>query len=120
MSASSYADMDDDALIDAAIEFMGGENEAWDVELANRTAGEMLDVADELKSRDALSALPPLLNHSNVCVRNFAAMRCLAIAPDLAIPVLEATKAGPNHLEAMNAGAALNHWRKKNGRQAAP
>jgi HEAT repeat protein len=103
----------------AAIEFMGGEDEAWDVELANRTGGEMLDAADELKSRDAVSALLPLLNHSNIYIRNLAAMRCLAIAPDLAAPVLEATEAGPNHLASMNARSALNRWRNMNGRPAA-
>jgi HEAT repeat protein len=104
----------------AAVEFMGGESEAWDVELANRTAGEMLEVADELKSRDAVSALLPLLNHSNVYVRTLAAMRCLPIAPDLAVPVLEAVKAGPNRPEAMNAGSALNRWRKQSEQARAP
>jgi hypothetical protein len=91
-----------------------------DVELANCIAAEMSDVADELKSRDALSALLPLLNHSNICVRNTAAIHCPAIAPDLAVPVLEAVKGGPNHLEAMNARSALNSWRKKNEQARAP
>ena len=104
----------------AATQFMGGENEAWDVELSNRIVHEMIDITNELKARDALSALLPLLGHSNVCVRNDAAARFLSIAPDQALPVLEAVRAGPNQIERMNAGSTLDRWRKKNKQAPAP
>lgn len=104
----------------AATQFMGGEDEAWDVELANRIIGEMTDIANELKSRDALSALLPLLNHSNVCVRHDAAVRCLSLAPDQAVLVLEAIRVGPDAIERMGVGWTLDRWREKNAQAPAP
>ena len=46
-----------------ATRFLGGEFEPFDVKLSNRIVGEMREIADELKSRDALAELLPLLDH---------------------------------------------------------
>ncbi len=97
-----------------ATHFMNNGQEAWDVETANRLMTEMGSIADELQSRDARAALLPLLDHANICVRNDAAACCLPIAPERAVPVLEAIKEGEDFIERGNAASTLDQWRKKN------
>jgi HEAT repeat protein len=96
-----------------ATHFMGGDREAWDVETSNRIMTELGAVNDELESRDALSALLPLLEHKNIAVRNNAASCCLPMAPERAIPVLEAIAAGTDRIEKSNASYVLGRWRER-------
>ncbi len=103
-----------------ATHFMGGDGEAWDVELSNRIMTEIGGVADELKSRDALSALLSLLEHANICVRNDAAYCCLSIAPGRAVPVLEAIAASKDMVENSNASCRLRRWREIGTAPASP
>jgi HEAT repeat protein len=103
-----------------ATHFMGTGREAWDVETSNRIMTEMGAVNDELKSRDALSALLPLLDHKNIGVRNNAASCCLPIAPERAIPVLEAIAAGTDPIEKSNASWALRLWRESASAPVSP
>jgi HEAT repeat protein len=103
-----------------ATHLMGNGREAWDVETSNRIMTEIGAVADELKSRDALSALLPLLDHQNVSVRNNAAACCLPMAPERAVPVLEAIAAGTDRIEKRNASWALRLWRERASAPVSP
>ena len=76
----------------------------------------MSEIARELKSRDALNALASLMEHPNIAVRCAAAIRCLAVAPEQAIPVLEAIKAGRD-VEQDSASWAL--YRRREGQKGA-
>ena len=96
-----------------ATHFMGDDREAWDVETSNTIMTELGAVRDELQSRDALSALLPLLDHKNIAVRNDAAACCLPVAPERAVPVLEAIIAGTDRIEQNNASWALRLWRER-------
>jgi hypothetical protein len=95
-----------------ATRFMGGESEPWDVELCNRTTVEMGDVARELTSRDALAALLTLLDHPSIAVRGMAACCCLSMAPERAVPVLEAIKVEDDLMDKDSASWALDRWRQ--------
>ncbi len=103
-----------------ATHFMGNGREAWDVATSNRIMTELGAVADELRARDAISALLPLLDHQNVSVRNDVAACCLAIAPDRAVPVLEAIAAGTDRIEQGNASYVLDRWRESASGPVAP
>jgi Domain of unknown function (DUF2019) len=103
-----------------ATRFMGDGDEAWDVELCNQIISEMIDIVEALKSTNALTALLPLLDHANISVRGAAASRCLAIAPELAVPVLDAIAASGDVIEEGRASWTLDRWRKENGAAAAP
>jgi len=94
-----------------ATQFLGGQFEPYDVKLRNRIVDEIRGVADELRSRDALANILPLLDHANITVRNTAAIYCRNIAPDRALPVLEAISAGRDKTEAVSAWWALERWR---------
>ncbi|MGO8798262.1 MAG: DUF2019 domain-containing protein [Roseiarcus sp.] len=99
-----------------ATRFLGKGFEPCDVKLGNRIVGEMSEIARELKSRDALNALASLMEHPNIAVRCAAAIRCLAVAPEQAIPVLEAIKAGRD-VEQDSASWAL--YRRREGQKGA-
>jgi HEAT repeat protein len=88
------ARFEDAAVREYATQFLGGEFEPYDVKLRNRIVDEIRGVADELKSRGALTSLLPLLDHANVTVRNSAAIYCLDVAPERALPALEAIAVG--------------------------
>ncbi len=105
-----------------ATRFLGGENESFDVKLSNRIVGEMRDIVDELKSRDALAELLPMLDHPNIAVRNNAATFCLSIARERAIAALEAIEASRDSIEQSSAGTTLYFLRKKEkeGKTASP
>jgi Domain of unknown function (DUF2019) len=102
-----------------ATHFMGDGEEAWDVELSNRIMMEMGAIARQLELRGALSALLPLLHHANICVRNDAAACCLPIAPDQAVPILEAIKVSKDAIESRNSASRLNEWRARSAPPAA-
>ena len=107
------ARFEDAAVRKYATQFLGGQFEPYDVKLRNRIVNEIRGVADELKSRGALTSLLPLLDHANVTVRNSAAIDCLDVAPERALPVLEAISAGRDKTEAVSAWWALERWRKE-------
>jgi HEAT repeat protein len=96
-----------------ATRFLGGEFEPFDVKLSNRIIGEMREIADELKFRNALAALLPLLDHSNITVRNDAASFCAPIARERAIGALEAIEASRDTIESSRAGTELFFLRKQ-------
>jgi len=95
-----------------ATQFLGGQFEPYDVKLRNRIVDEIRGVADELRTRDVLASILPLLDHANITVRNTAAIYCRNIAPDRALPVLETISAGRDKIEAVSAWWALERWRK--------
>ena len=80
------ARFEDAGIRENATQFLGGQFEPYDVKLRNRIVDEIRGVADELKSRDALASILPLLDHANITVRNTAAIYCLDIAPDRRCP----------------------------------
>jgi HEAT repeat protein len=91
------ARFEDAGIRENATQFLGGQFEPYDV---------------KLKSRGALLNLLPLLDHANVTVRNSAAIYCLDVAPERALPALEAISAGRDKTEAVSAWWALERWRK--------
>ena len=105
-----------------ATRFLGGESEPFDVKLSNRIVGEMREIVDELKSRDALAELLPMLDHPNIAVRNNAANFCVPIARERAIAVLEAIEASRDSIERSSAGTTLYFLRmkEKEGKTASP
>ncbi len=96
-----------------ATRFLGGEFEPFDVKLSNQIVSNMRDVVDELKSRDALAELLPLLDHPNIAVRHDAAGFCLPVARERAIAVLEAVEASRDLIEGPRAGMRLFFLRKQ-------
>ena len=106
------ARFEDAGIRENATQFLGGQFEPYDVKLRNRIVDEIRGVADELKSRGALTSILPLLDHANITVRNTAAIYGLAIAPDRAPSVLETISAGRDKTEAVSAWWALERWRK--------
>ncbi|MFZ1963220.1 MAG: DUF2019 domain-containing protein [Roseiarcus sp.] len=98
-----------------ATRFLGDETEPFDVKLSNRIVGEMREIVGELKSRDALAELLPLLDHSNITVRHDAASFCVAIARERAIAALEAIEASRDAIESSRAGTELFFLRKQDG-----
>ena len=96
-----------------ATRFLGGEFEPFDVKLSNRILGEMRGIVDELKSRDALAELLPLLDHSNIGVRNDAASFCVPVARGRAVAALEGIEASRDTIERSRAGTELFFLRKQ-------
>ena len=103
-----------------ATRFLGGEFEPFDVKLSNRIVGEMREIVDELKSRDALAQLLPMLDHSNVSVRNDAASFCVPIARERAIAALEAIEASRDAIEKSRAGTTLYFLRMEENKARRP
>ena len=115
MSVDELATRYEDAGIrDYATQFMARTTEFWNAKLSNKIVDEMRGIVDELKSRNALTALLPLLDHANVTVRGRAAATCLAIAPEWAVPILEAIKESGDAFDEGNASWALYRWRDEN------
>ena len=94
-----------------ATRFLGNGDEPWDIELRNSIIGEILDIGAELKSRGDLGTLLPLLDHPNNMVRTDAAIACRSVAPERAVPVLEAIAAKPSQDIFRDAWEALYGWR---------
>jgi len=114
------ARFEDAATREYATQFLGGQFEPYDVKLRNRIVDEIRGVADELKSRGALASILPLLDHANITVRNSAAIYCLDVAPERALPVLEAISAGRDKIEAVSASWAIDRWRKAQSKPDSP
>jgi hypothetical protein len=97
-------------------EFISDDNGLPDTKNYNRVIDEIGDAANELRAREAVEALLPLLEHPNPVTRRVTAVTCLPIASSQAIPVLEAiAEHGKFGQERMSAWWALDQWRKKQG-----
>jgi HEAT repeat protein len=121
MSTDQLAARFEDAGIrEYATQFLGGQFEPYDVKLRNRIITEIRGIADELKSRDALPSLLPLLDHANITVRNSAAIYCIDVAPERALPVLEAIASGRDRIEAVSASWAIDRWREEQNKRDSP
>jgi HEAT repeat protein len=114
------ARFEDAAVREYATRFLGGEFEPHDVKRRNAIIGEIRGIVDELKSRDALPVLLPFLDHSNITVRNSAAIYCLDIAPERALPVLQTIAAGRDQVEANSASWAIDRRREREGKAPSP
>ena len=114
------AGFEDAGIRENATQFLGGQFEPYDAKLRSRIVDEIRGVAGKLKSRGALLNLLPLLDHANVTVRNSAAIYCLDVAPERALPVLEAIAAGRDKTEAVSAWWALERRRGALGKSASP
>ncbi len=95
-----------------ATQFLSDEKGGRDVATWNRIAGETYRIAEELKARGSLAVLLPLLDHANVVVRWATATRCLPIAPERAVPILEDVAAQTYRSESMHASDTLDQWRQ--------
>jgi Domain of unknown function (DUF2019) len=73
----------------------------------NNAAGEIHAIAKEIYAQGELHALVPLLDHPFVTVRQRAAMYCLKIAADKAVPTLEAIDATGEVKEGVEANVIL-------------
>ena len=114
-------EMSDDALIarfeDAArrlgaARFLDCIDEPADQEAKNRLIDEGREVLTEIKSRDLLKRLLPLLSSPNDTVRFRAAQGCLGIAEPQAVAALEAIAAKKNFDSSVSASNTLDNWRK--------
>jgi Domain of unknown function (DUF2019) len=114
------ARFEDAGIREYATQFLGGQFEPYDVKLRNRIVDEIRGIVDELKSRGALASILPLLDHTNITVRNSAAIYCLDVAPERALPTLEAISAGRDRTEAISAWWALDRRRKAQSRPGPP
>jgi hypothetical protein len=113
------ARFEDAGIREYATQFLGGQFEPFDVELYNRIVKEIRPIVEELKARDALDRLLPLLDHPNVSVRRTAATYAIAVAPGRTLPVLEAISASRDLIEAPRASATLDRWNESQKRGAA-
>jgi len=105
------ARFEDAGIREYATRFLGDGDEPWDIELCNRIVHEIMDIGAELKSRNASGRLLPLLDHLTISVRHQAARHCLRIAPEQAVPVLEAVVASHDSYELGAASRTLERWR---------
>lgn len=114
-------EMSDDALVarfeDAATReygtrFLDYIDDPKDMATRNRIVGEVWDIMRELKARNALDRLLPLLASSNSAVRREAATACLRVAEPKAIAVLEEVAAKGKFDDKIPAQDALDNWRK--------
>lgn len=114
-------DTSDDALVarfedaatrEYATRLVADEDEQQTTDLRNAILGEVWDVMRELKGRGLLDRLLPLLASPNVTVRREAAVACLRVAEDKAVPVLEDIGAHAGWDDKYPALDALENWRK--------
>jgi HEAT repeat protein len=83
------ARFEDAAMREYATRFLESVLESQDMTVPNRISDEIWCIMQELKRRDALSRLLPLLESANITVRRRAAMACLRIAEQKSIAVLQ-------------------------------
>jgi len=117
----TFADMPADALIarfedaatrEYATRFLDCVGEPTDMALRNSIVDEVTDIMRELKARDELVRLLPLLKHANITVRREAATACLAVASAEASAVLEAIADTADPSEPIEAKDALDRRRR--------
>lgn len=105
------ARFEDAAMREYATRFLGEGDEPQDLELCNKFILEILNIVGELKSKNGIVGLLPLLDHPNITVRHEAATHCLALAPERALPVLERVVATRDSYESFAASRTLDFWR---------
>jgi HEAT repeat protein len=117
----SLKEMSDDALVarfedaglrQSATQFLDPIDEPEDQETQNRVAIEVVDVLEELKVRDLLPRLLPLLASANLTVRWRAAQGCLRLSEREAVASLESVANSLSFDDRMAARDNLGHWRK--------
>ncbi len=115
-------EMSDDALVarfedaatrEHATQFLDCIDDPKDMAVRNSIRSEVWDIMRELKARDALGRLLPLLASPNMTVRREAATACLRVAEQKAIAVLEVVAAQGKLDDQIPAQDALEGWRKK-------
>lgn len=115
-------EMSDDALVarfedaatrEYATRFLESVQDLQDMTERNRIVGELWDIMRELKARDALGRLLPLLASPNMTVRREAATACLRVEEQKAVAVLEEVAAKGKLDDKIPAQDALDGWRKK-------
>jgi hypothetical protein len=107
------ARFEDAATREYGAQFVKVGNGLWDVELRNCIVHELLAIKKVLKARNALAKLLPFLDHPYMTVRSEAARACLDVAPERAVPVLEAIVASEHYYDSSYAVSALEHWRER-------
>ena len=105
------ARFEDAGVRDYATRFISRGDCPQDIELHNKIIGEVRGIVTELKTRNALACLLPLLENPNVTVRRHAARHCLSVAPERAVPVLESVVASRDPYASYEAMDSLAHWR---------
>jgi HEAT repeat protein len=114
-------DMSDEALVarfedatmrEYATQMLDCVDDPRDMATRNRIVGEVWDIMRELKARDALGRLLPLLASANMTVRREAATACLRVDEPNAIAVLEEIAAKGKLDDTVPAQDALDGWRK--------
>ena len=114
-------EMSDDALVarfedaatrEYATRFLGGAGDPEKTEARNRIVDEVWDAMRELKARNALDRLLPLLDNANITVRREAATVCLRVDEKRSIATLEEIMAKSTLDDRVPAQDALEAWRK--------
>ena len=82
----------------------------------NRIMWETASIVKELKAREALPRILPLLAHEKQMVRYVTALHCLPIASAQAVPIIEAMAATHDPIESRHAARALERWRSESSR----
>lgn len=97
----------------AAIQY-GAASANSDSKATNRQHSIISDIYRELRRRgvEAQSALLPLLEHTDVAVRQWAASHTLEFAPSKGEPILELIASGVPGMDRFNAEMTLEQWRK--------
>jgi Domain of unknown function (DUF2019) len=118
----TFQEMSEDALVarfedaatrEYATRFLESVQEFQDMTERNRILVELWNLMRELKGRDALGLLLPLLAHANVTVRREAATACLRVAEQASIAALEKIIATAGYDDSVPAQDALESWREK-------
>jgi Domain of unknown function (DUF2019) len=112
--------MSDDALIERfedaatrkyAIRFLDIIGIKGDMALSNRISDELRAIVGEVKARDALARLAPLMDHRLITVRHRAARACLGIEPERAAAIIASVKASKDWYEMLNYSDILDRAR---------
>ena len=116
MNPIDISNASDEQLTDAYTRAAFGHGSATrngDHEAANRHHDAITAIYRELRVRGgrAQSALVPLMQHGDECVRSWSAAHALEFAPEQAEPVLTELAAGQG-FAAFNAKMTLREWRK--------
>jgi hypothetical protein len=117
----SLKDMSDDALVarfedvglrESATSLLDPTEEPEDQQTQNRITGEVVDVLRELKARDLLGRLLPMLTNPNMTIRYRAAQGCQRLAEQAATAALESVAESLSFYDKVQALDILAYWRK--------
>jgi HEAT repeat protein len=96
----------------AADHYLDWVEDPKEMDVHNRLIDEVKEVLGELKSRNLLGRLQPLLDSSDCIVRLRAAQGCLRIAELEAVAAFESVARSGGIFERIDANEALDNWRK--------